>query len=77
MDKLQMVDIDRMDGLNEVSKNAHYQIAMGFSESDAEGAIEAILDKYPGIVLKAVSKKYIRNLATLEAMNTLMKAWSV
>lgn len=73
--ELQFVDIDKMEGLNEVSRNAHYNIALGFDESDAEGTIQALVEKYPGLVLKAISKSYIKNLATLEAMDTFMRNW--
>ena len=71
----EVIDIDKMDKMNEVSANVHYQIALGFDESDAEGTIRALVEKYPALVIKVLSKRYIKNLATLEAMETFMKGW--
>ena len=75
MRELQYIDIDKQDELNRVSANVHYNIALGFDESDAEGTIQALVEKYPGLVMKALSRRFITNLSTLEAMNTLMRAW--
>ncbi len=74
--RFEMVDLDRQAELDRVSANVHYQIAQNFTEQDAEATIRAIVEKYPGLVMKALSKRFIKNLATLEAMNTFMQNWS-
>lgn len=76
MSDLRMVDLDRQAELDRVSQDVHYQIAKTFSEQDAEGAIKALVEKYPGLVMKILSQRFVHNLATLEAMDSFMKAWS-
>lgn len=76
MRELQFIDEDRKAELDRVSANIHYQIAQNFTEQDAEGAIKAIVEKYPGLVMRTLSKKYIKHLATLEALSTLMSTWN-
>lgn len=73
--ELNFIDLDKQIELDRVSANIHYQIAQTFSEQDAEGAIRAIVEKYPGIVMKVLAKRYIHNLATLEAVGAMLKEW--
>ena len=75
-EELQVVDMDRQAEMQRVSKNIHYQLAKNFDESDAEGTITALVERYPGLVMKILSQRFIKNLATLEAMNSFMKEWS-
>ncbi len=70
------VDEKKWMELRRVSSNVHYQIAQNFDEADAEGTIIALVEKYPGLVMKILSQRFIKNLATLEAMNTFMQNWS-
>lgn len=72
---IEMIDLDRKQEMNRVSADVHYQIAMGFDESDAEGTIKALVEKYPNIVIKVLGRSYINNLATLEAMDAFLQAW--
>ena len=72
---MNITDIDRVDNMNRVSADVHYQIAKGMSESDAEGTIRALVEKYPGIVMRVLSQVSIRNLATLEALDGMMQRW--
>ena len=72
---LKTVDDERREELNKVSSDVHYNIAMAFDESDAEGTIKALVEKYPGLVIKALSQRFIHNLATLEAMDSFMRNW--
>ena len=59
--------------LDRVSANEHYELGKTLSESDAEAMIISLVEKYPGIVMKILSQKYIKNLATLEAMSSFME----
>ena len=70
-----IVDLDRKEKMNKVSADVHYNIAMGFDESDAEGTIKALVEKYPALVIKVLSKAHIRNLETLEAMDSFLNQW--
>lgn len=74
--RFQMVDLDRKAEMDKVSANVHYQIAQNFTEQDAEATIRAMVEKYPGIVMKVLSKRYIKNLATLDAMHAFLSDWS-
>lgn len=74
--RFQMVDLDRKAEMDRVSANVHYQIAQNFTEQDAEATIRAMVEKYPGIVMKVLSKRYIKNLATLDAMHAFLSDWS-
>ena len=76
MSYLNTVSLDRQAEMDRVSQNVHYQIAKNFTEQDAEGTITALVEKYPGLVMKILSQRFVKNLATLEAMNTFMKGWS-
>ena len=75
-DDIRVVDEDRNAELDRVCANVHYQIAKNFSEKDAEATIRALVEEYPGMVMKILSKKYIKHLATLEALSTLMNSWT-
>lgn len=61
--------------LEKVIADEHYNLAMNFSEEEAEAVLRALLKKYPGLYIKLISKKYVKNLATLEAMHTFMESW--
>ena len=61
--------------LEEVIAKEHYNLAMNFTEEEAEQVLRALLKKYPGLYIKLVSQRYVKNLATLEAMHTFMKNW--
>lgn len=74
--RFQMVDLDRKAEMDKVSANVHYQIAQNFTEQDAEATIRAMVEKYPGIVMKVLSKRYIKNLATIDAMHAFLSDWS-
>lgn len=74
--RFQMVDMDRKAEMDKVSANVHYQMAKNFTEQDAEATIRAMVEKYPGIVMKVLSKRYIKNLATLDAMHAFLSDWS-
>lgn len=74
--RFQMVDLDRKAEMDKVSANVHYQIAQNFTEQDAEAVIRAMVEKYPGLVMKTLSKRYVKNLATLEAVHAFMTDWS-
>lgn len=76
MREIEIVDEDRRAELDRVSANVHYQIAKNFTEQDAEATIKAIIEKYPGLVMKVLSKKYIHNLAALETLDSFMKSWA-
>lgn len=76
MREIQFVDEDRKAEMDRVSANVHYSIAKNFTEQDAEATIRAIVEEYPGMVMKILSKKYIKHLATLEALSTLMQTWN-
>ena len=75
MKEIQIVDEDRRAELDRVSANVHYEIAKNFTEQDAEATIKAIVETYPGIVLKVVSKDYIHSLAHIDAITTLVEGW--
>ena len=72
---MNIVDLDRKEEMNRVSADVHYQIAKSFDENDAEGTIRALVEKYPGLVMKELSRVSIRNLATLEALDGMMQRW--
>ena len=72
---LNIVDLDRQAEMNRVSAQVHYNIAKSFDESDAEGTIKALVEKYPALVIKVLAKDHIHNLATLEAMDNFLKGW--
>lgn len=55
---------------NKVSGEETYRICHNMSENDAEAGMNAFLDKYPGLYMKVLSQRYIKNLATLEAMES-------
>jgi hypothetical protein len=71
-----MVDLDRQEAMDRASANIHYQMAKNFTEQDAEATIKAMVEVYPGMVMKILSKKYVKNLATLDAMHTFLTDWS-
>lgn len=71
----QTVDEKKKAELDRVSANIHYQIAKNFTEKDAEGAILALVEEYPGLVWRTLSRKYVKHLATLEALSTLMQSY--
>ena len=75
MREIQIIDEDRRAELDRVSANVHYEIAKNFTEKDAEATIRAIVEEYPGLVMKVLSSEYIRNLAALEAMSGFMGRW--
>ena len=72
----EMVDLDRQEAMDRASANIHYQMAKNFTEQDAEATIKAMVEIYPGLVMKPLSKKYVKNLATLDAMHTFLTDWS-
>ncbi len=74
--RFEMVDLDRQEAMDRASANIHYQMAKNFTEQDAEATIKAMVEVYPGLVMKTLSKKYVKNLATLDAMHTFLKDWS-
>ena len=76
MSYLNTVSLDRQAEMDRVSQNVHYQIAKNFTEQDAEGTIKALVERYPGLVMKVLSQRFVKNLATLEAMDSFMRAWS-
>ena len=75
MAELNMIDLDKRSQMNKVSAEVHYNIAKGFDESDAEGTIKALVEKYPALVIRVLAKAHIRNLATLEAMDGFLNQW--
>lgn len=75
MREVKTIDEKRKAELDRVSANVHYEIARNFTEKDAEATIRAIVEKYPGLVMKVLSSEYIRNLAALEAMSGFMGRW--
>lgn len=74
--RFEMVDLDRQEAMDRASANIHYQMAKNFTEQDAEATIKAMVEVYPGLVMKTLSKKYVKNLATLDAMHTFLTDWS-
>lgn len=74
--RFEMVDLDRQEAMDRASANIHYQMAKNFTEQDAEATIKAMVEIYPGLVMKILSKKYLKNLATLDAMHTFLTDWS-
>lgn len=74
--RFEMVDLDRQEAMDRASANIHYQMAKNFTEQDAEATIKAMVEVYPGLVMKTLSKKYVKNLATLDAMHTFLADWS-
>lgn len=77
MREVKTIDEKRKAELDRVSANVHYEIARNFTENDAEATIRAIVEKYPGLVMKVLSSEYIRNLAALEAMSGFMGRWKL
>ena len=77
MREINTIDEKRKAELDRVSANVHYEIARNFTEKDAEATIKAIVEKYPGLVMKVLSSEYIRNLAALEAMSGFMGRWKL
>lgn len=77
MREIKTIDEKRKAELDRVSANVHYEIARNFTEKDAEATIRAIVEKYPGLVMKVLSSEYIRNLAALEAMSGFMGRWKL
>jgi predicted ArsR family transcriptional regulator len=77
MREINTIDEKRKAELDRVSANVHYEIARNFTEKDAEATIRAIVEKYPGLVMKVLSSEYIRNLAALEAMSGFMGRWKL
>jgi predicted ArsR family transcriptional regulator len=77
MREVKTIDEKRKAELDRVSANVHYEIARNFTEKDAEATIRAIVEKYPGLVMKVLSSEYIRNLAALEAMSGFMGRWKL
>ena len=75
MREVKTIDEKRKAELDRVSANVHYEIARNFTEKDAEATIRAIVEKYPGLVMKVLSSEYIRNLAALEAMSGFIGRW--
>ena len=74
--RFEMVDLDRQEAMDRASANIHYQMAKNFTEQDAEATIKAMVEVYPGLVMKILSKKYVKNPATLDAMHTFLTDWS-
>lgn len=74
MKEIEIVDEDRRAELDRVSANVHYQIAKNFTEKDAEATAMAILEKYPAIVMRLLTKLLIHNYATVEGVNAFIKA---
>lgn len=77
MREVKTIDEKRKAELDRVSANVHYEIARNFTEKDAEATIRAIVEKYPGLVMKVLSSEYIRNLAALEAMSGFIGRWKL
>lgn len=77
MREVKTIDEKRKAELDRVSANVHYETAKNFTEKDAEATIRAIVEKYPGLVMKVLSSEYIRNLAALEAMSGFMGRWKL
>lgn len=75
MSEISVLTPEQMENMKRVSANIHYDIAMGFDESDAEGTARALMKKYPGIVMKVVANSYVRNTATLEALGDMIVRW--
>lgn len=75
MSEISVLTPEQMENMKRASANIHYDIAMGFDESDAEGTARALMKKYPGIVMKVVANSYVRNTATLEALGDMIVRW--
>lgn len=75
MKEIEIIDEDRRAELDRVSANIHYEIAKNFTEQDAEATVKAIVETYPGIVLRVVSKDYIHSLAYMDAMASVTEAY--
>ena len=75
MKEIITIDEERKAELDRVSANIHYQVAQNFTEKDAEATAIARVEKYPGMVMRILSKKYIKHLATLEALSALMNTY--
>ena len=58
-----------------MSSDMHYQIAMGFDESDAEGTIKALIKKYPDIVINTLYQSFIENDTALKKLDDLLQGW--
>ena len=67
-------DIDKANArLEKVSADEHYKLGRTLNESDAEAMITAIVEKYPSMVWKILSQKYIKNMVTLDVLGTFLE----
>ena len=73
MNKMEIIDYDKIDNLNRVSMAVNRNIGRTLDENDARGMIEGILETHAGVVLDTVAKAYIKNLATVEVMAEFMR----
>ena len=72
---IQTVDEKKKAEMDRVSANIHYKTAKNLTEKDAEATAIALVEDHPGMVMQVLSKKYIKHLATLEALSTLMSTY--
>ena len=75
MNEVHALSPDRLAEMRRVSSDMHYQIAMGFDESDAEGTIKALIKKYPDIVINTLYQSFIENDTALKKLDDLLQGW--
>ena len=73
MNKMEIIDYDKIDNLNRVSMAVNRNIGRTLDENDARGMIEGIVENHMGLVIDVLAKKSIKDRATVEVIKDFVR----
>lgn len=73
MNKMEIIDYDKIDNLNRVSMAVNRNIGRTLDENDARGMIEGIVENHMGVVIDVLAKKSIKDRATVEVIKDFVR----
>lgn len=73
MNKMEIIDYDKIDNLNRVSMAVNRNIGRSLDENDARGMIEGIVENHMGVVIDVLAKKSIKDRATVEVIKDFVR----
>lgn len=73
MDKLEIIDIDKADNLDNASMAVHRNIGRTLDEKDARGMIEGIMENHMGVVIDTLARRTIKDRATVEVIRDFVR----
>ncbi len=73
MNKMEVIDYDKIDNLNRVSMSVNRSIGRTLDESDARGMVEGIIENHMGVVIDVLVRKGIKDRATVEVIKDFVR----